>query len=43
VVGGKGKWSQLTVALLTLSLFFVGPQIINFVPRLIGRYKQLVL
>jgi SulP family sulfate permease len=36
VVGGRGKSSQFAITLLTLLLFFVGPQIINYVPRLIA-------
>ena len=42
-VGGKGKHSQGTIALVTLALFFVGPQIINFVPRVIAGVIMLHL
>ena len=32
-VGGRGKGSQLAISAFTLLLFFIGPQIINYVPR----------
>lgn len=35
-VGGWGKTSQGAIAFTTLILFIVGPQIINFVPRIIA-------
>lgn len=35
-VGGGGKASQGVIALTTLILFIIGPQIINFVPRIIA-------
>lgn len=43
MVGGKGKTSQMAVTLLTLVLFFVGPQIINYIPRLIAGVIMLHL
>ena len=42
-VGGRGKESQMAVTLLTLILFFIGPQIINYVPRLIAGVIMLHL
>ena len=42
-VGGKGKWSQLAITAFTLLLFFIGPQIINYVPRLIAGVIMLHL
>ena len=42
-VGGRGKGSQMAVTLLTLLLFFIGPQIINYVPRLIAGVIMLHL
>jgi SulP family sulfate permease len=35
-VGGWGKTSQGAIALATLILFVIGPQIINYVPRIIA-------
>ena len=35
-VGGWGKNSQGVIAMATLILFVIGPQIINFVPRIIA-------
>jgi SulP family sulfate permease len=35
-VGGWGKSSQGAIAFSTLILFIIGPQIINFVPRIIA-------
>lgn len=35
-VGGWGKTSQGVIALTTLILFIIGPEIINFVPRIIA-------
>ena len=42
-VGGRGKWTQLAITAFTLLLFFIGPQIINYVPRLIAGVIMLHL
>jgi sulfate permease, SulP family len=42
-VGGRGKGSQLAISAFTLLLFFIGPQIINYVPRLIAGVIMLHL
>lgn len=42
-VGGRGKGSQMAVTVMTLLLFFIGPQIINYVPRLIAGVIMLHL
>ncbi len=37
LLDGQGLWPRLLVTAATLLLFFVGPRILDFVPRLLGR------
>lgn len=40
-IGGSGKIAQSIIALITLIIFFIGPTIINYVPRVIGAYSTI--
>jgi SulP family sulfate permease len=42
ILGGRGTFSKLAITVLTAAFFFIGPTILQFIPRIVAGYYNLI-